>query len=433
MSDAFYHKGLAIEFDPSIPRLTIDGRVLPDDEVNEILASSLEAGEKTETLRQAAEKFIDESLLYKKREKDQQHHIAELRKGVKSWNQWRLDHLDIRPLLYELNCEKDLGYKDLTGVDFSNANLIQSDFTSSDPKGTKLEKANFHEANMGGADFRNADLTSANFCRADLYETNLSQANLHKANLQGAQLAKTKLVEAKLVECKVYGMAAWDLELEGSEQEDLIIRYRSRGETKNDEKNPEAEITLDDLEVAQFIYLLLSSPKMRKAIDKITSKVVLILGSFKKERMPILEAIKGELRDRKYVPALFNFPKPENRDLTDTVKLLAQMSRFIIIDLTDPHCTPYELQNVYDVTNIPIQCIILKGHQPFKMFWNLRNKRPDRVLIPVSYRDIVDLKESFDERVISPLLAAQAVLKEGSDNSDKEEADWEKKNEIDRD
>ena len=39
----------------------------------------------------------------------------------------------------------------------------------------------------------------------------------------------------------------------------------------------EPAITVDNLEVAQFIYLLLNNESVRRVIDTITSKVVLIL------------------------------------------------------------------------------------------------------------------------------------------------------------
>jgi hypothetical protein len=37
------------------------------------------------------------------------------------------------------------------------------------------------------------------------------------------------------------------------------------------------KITTDDIEIAQFLYLLIHNEKLRKVIDTITSKVVLIL------------------------------------------------------------------------------------------------------------------------------------------------------------
>jgi hypothetical protein len=55
--------------------------------------------------------------------------------------------------------------------------------------------------------------------------------------------------------CKVYGISAWDLDLTGACQSDLII-------TQGDEP----VLTVDGLEVAQFIYLLLDNAKIRDAI-----------------------------------------------------------------------------------------------------------------------------------------------------------------------
>ncbi len=98
----------------------------------------------------------------------------------------------------------------------------------------------------------------------------------------------------------------------------------------------ESPIQVDNLEVAQFIYLLLNNEKIRSVIDSITSKVVVILGRFTPERKAILDAIRDELRKRDYLPALFDFEKPASKDLTGTISTLANMARFIIADLTDP-------------------------------------------------------------------------------------------------
>jgi hypothetical protein len=51
-------------------------------------------------------------------------------------------------------------------------------------------------------------------------------------------------------------------------------------------------ITVDDLEVAQFVYLLLNNAKIRSAI------VVLILGRFTDDRKSVLDALRDELAKR---------------------------------------------------------------------------------------------------------------------------------------
>jgi hypothetical protein len=73
--------------------------------------------------------------------------------------------------------------------------------------------------------------------------------------------------------------------LDGVIQADLIITRKNQ-----------PEITVDNLEIAQFIYLLLNNERIRHVIDTITTKVVLILGRFTPERKAVLDALREELR-----------------------------------------------------------------------------------------------------------------------------------------
>ena len=57
----------------------------------------------------------------------------------------------------------------------------------------------------------------------------------------------------------------------------------------------EPVIPVGNLEVAQFIYLLLDKAKVRDVINTITTKVVLILGRFTPERKALLDALKDAL------------------------------------------------------------------------------------------------------------------------------------------
>ena len=130
----------------------------------------------------------------------------------------------------------------------------------------------------------------------------------------------------------------------------------------------EPEITVDNIEVAQFVYLLLYNPKIRDVIDTIGRKAVLILGRFTPERKAVLDALREELRKRDYVPILFDFDKPASQDLTATVSTLAHLARFIIADLSDPSSIPYELATVVPTTPIPVQPILFSSCSEFAMF-----------------------------------------------------------------
>src|SRR5262249_33702105 len=158
-------------------------------------------------------------------------------------------------------------------------------------------------------------VVEANLDGAHLNRANLNRAHLNRASLMTANLVDADLTGADLTGCRVHGVAAWGLKLDQeTKQHNLII-------TREDEP----AITVDDIEVAQFVYLMLNNQKVRHVIDTITSKVVLILGRFTQERLPVLEALRKELRQREYLPILFDFEKARSRTTDETVTLLARM------------------------------------------------------------------------------------------------------------
>ena len=163
----------------------------------------------------------------------------------------------------------------------------------------------------------------------------------------------------------------------------------------------EPEITVDNIEVAQFIYLMLHNQKIRDVIDTITSKAVLILGRFTDERKAVLDGLRDELRKRNYLPIMFDFDKPASQDLIATVSTLAHLARFIIADLTDPSSIPYELATVVPTTPVPVQPILLSGSSEFAMFQDLR-RRHHWVLTTHRYASQAQLIADLVEKVIRP-------------------------------
>ena len=219
---------------------------------------------------------------------------------------------------------------------------------------------------------------------------NCNDANLTGANLEKCLLVKTNMNGATLTGCRVYGISAWDVKLEKAVQSNLII-------TPKDQPT----IQVDNLEVAQFIYLLLNNQKIRHVIDTITSKVVLILGRFIDERKAVLEAIRDELRKRDYLPVLFDFEKPSSRDITETVSTLAHMARFVIADITDARSIPQELMAIVpSLPSVPVQPLLLASQREYGMFEHF--KRYPWVLEPVLYDDQQKLLAELAEKVIVP-------------------------------
>src|SRR4051794_36036669 len=131
-------------------------------------------------------------------------HMAIALSGVAEWNTWRDSHLRVQPDLTRI----DLSGRDLRGIDFRGVGLFKAD--------------------LSGADLRGAILR---------------QSILIKTNFEGADLTGAH----------VYGASVWDVNLNGTIQRDLVITDRF-----------EPTITVDNLEVAQFIHLLLRNSKIRE-------------------------------------------------------------------------------------------------------------------------------------------------------------------------
>ena len=365
-------------------------------------------------------------------------HLAKLKEGVDAWNQWRKQRPTFEPDLSGAGLGRaNLGGASLVRADFSGANLSEAYLSRANFNGANLRGANLNtadltgaylgaadlsgaylrEAHLCGADLRAANLSEtdlfgadlsmaklygANLSGADLFGADLSKAELYRANLRGADLTRATLINtnlegANLTACKVYGISAWNLKLEGAIQANLVITPPG-----------ESPIQVDNLEVAQFIYLLLNNQKIRSVIDTITSKVVLILGRFTPERKVVLDAIRDELRKRDYLPVLFDFEKPASRNLTETISTLAHMARFVIADITDAKSIPQELMAIVpNMPSVPVQPLLLASQQEYGMFEHFRNY--PWVLKEVLYDDQQTLLAELSEKVIAP---AEAKAKE---------------------
>jgi uncharacterized protein YjbI with pentapeptide repeats len=325
-----------------------------------------------------------------------QEQLETLRSWVESWNRWRKKHPKVQIDLSEANLtgadlvranlsradlsEANLSEAGLSGADLSEADLREADLSRANLRGTDLSQANLILAELNETDLKGAvligtqineltqidakwrqvweivnrgagglGLSQANLSRADLSGADLKGADLSRADLRRATLTDTNLSQANLTGCSIYGISAWKLNLEGAIQTDLVI---------SDED--ESIITVDNIEVAQFIYLLLNHKNLRNVLDTVTERGVLILGRFGDGGLEMLQAIAAKLRELKYLPIIFDFEKPEARNYTETIKTLAGLSRFVIADLSGPS-VPQELYATVPHFKIPFVPIIEKG------------------------------------------------------------------------
>lgn len=164
------------------------------------------------------------------------------------------------------------------------------------------------------------------------------------------------------------------------------------------------------IEVVPFVSLLIDNPKIGHVINAAADKVVLLLGRFRDHEQCVLNAIKEALPSFGYVPVVFDFDEPENRDTIETVAVLAGISNFVIADLSRPRSAALEAHLVIPAIAVPFVPIIHKREQPFSMFTALQRKYP-WVLRTVQYRDEKDLMRKLKRRVIRPAELKAATIR----------------------
>ncbi len=209
------------------------------------------------------------------------------------------------------------------------------------------------------------------------------------ANLQGAVVLESILLRANFDGSYIHGISAWDVQLEGAKQDSLVIS--SFGEPT---------ITVDNLEVAQFIYLLLNHKKLRDVFNAMTERGVLLLGRFGGSGLQVLQAIAAKLREGNYLPIIFDFERPQDRNYTETIKTLAGFARFVIADLSGPS-VPQELYATVPHFKIPFVPIIEANRKPYSLAVDIF-EYPWVIWPPITFTTIEELLEQMPTKVIVP-------------------------------
>ncbi|TET10396.1 MAG: pentapeptide repeat-containing protein [Candidatus Atribacteria bacterium] len=276
--------------------------------------------------------------------------------------------------MYDTNLEDAI----LIGSDFKNAHLDRSNLSGTNSRNTCFENASMndcwilfanlrntnlnnaylHNAKLNYSYLNNSNLTITNLESSDLSCVTFKKASLIETNLTSCNLNEVDLSDAKLINCNIYGVSTWKLETNHNTiMKDLIIT-----KVHPDGKLP--KITTNDLEIAQFLYLIINNKKIKNVIDRMRTHCVLILGSFSEDKTDgicpkvVLEKIKEILPRYNFIPIVFDFDPSKKLDFLSTVKTLALLSSFVIVDLSIAAGQLIELGNLVQVTPVPFIPII---------------------------------------------------------------------------
>ena len=367
------------------------------------------------------------------------------------WNQWRQGHPRVVPDLRGLVLaggflrgfnlrrarldDANLTRADLAGVHLEGASLKGAKLISAELSSVHAQKVNLSGANCRGAtlsqgDFRgavcldgtylaHANLRGANFTRARLIEATLSQADLTSACFDGADLTQASLSDAILDETSFLGT-----KLQGTHVVGTFIR-RVKTDDKTDqhglfvdvhvawERRPGEMIKFteaNDIRVAQFHNIVDEPGSVGKLLAATTKRVVLILGRFLPRRKSVLDRLAKALGERGKIAVIFDFPSPEDREVSDTVRFIAGMAEFIVVDLTKASSIPLELQATIPDLMIPVIPIIQSGYPVFSMFSDLE-RRYFWIQPTVSYKDAGQLVKYVDDAIIARAESAAEQIK----------------------
>lgn len=264
--------------------------------------------------------------------------------------------------------------------------LVEANMSRSKMRDTLLTGANLTGASLQDAELRGVDLS-----RSTLEDCSLVGAVLNNVDLEFARLINTNLSSATLAKCYVYGISCWDARTdEHTKQEELIVQ-----------RNP--LLTVPTLDIAQFLYLLLNNRNIRQVIDTLTTKLVLILGRFSPERKKILELFRLAFRHSDYVPIIFDFEGPQNRDTQETVTTLARLSRAVIADISEPRSVPQELSAIVEsLPSVTVLPILQQGCEPWGMYDHIRKYPWVR---PVRFYSCTppDLQDIFVDEIVASI------------------------------
>jgi hypothetical protein len=122
-------------------------------------------------------------------------HVEVLRRGPRSWNQWRAQNPSLTPNLTGLAlsvAERQMGPISGGPINFSFTRLRHASL-----RFATLTGANLEMADLSDADLSDARLEGANLRGADLSETRLDRADFAGAKFGGVNLAGASLLEAR--------------------------------------------------------------------------------------------------------------------------------------------------------------------------------------------------------------------------------------------
>jgi uncharacterized protein YjbI with pentapeptide repeats len=301
-----------------------------------------------------------------------------LMQGAKVWNAWRERNPGpvhfAKPHWYDSPAPGGLQVKGANRINFSAMNLSGVSIFGAFAEGLNLRDSLFEDAHFEEGDFSRADFGGATFHNTKFNKTILTGANFDGATFVNCNLNRVNLVGAyfhvkEITETVVYGIAAWDLQTSDDMKQSKLVIERTYELYSDLIQQGKVPMMVDDIELAQFVYYLTNHKKMRDALNILNERGVLLLGRFKDGGLERLYFMREWFQGKGYMPMIFDFARPENLSLTETIVTMAGLSKFVVVDLSGSS-VPAELQAILSQIKKPV----LAFGDPYALFQDLADQ-----------------------------------------------------------
>ena len=232
-----------------------------------------------------------------------------------------------------------------------------------------FEASHFEEGDFSRADFRGATFRSTKFNKTILTGANLDGATFVNCNLNRVNLVGASFCVKEITETVVYGIAAWDLVTSDEMKQSRLVIERTHDLYSDFIQQGKIPMMVDDNELAQFVYYLNDHKKIRDMLNILNDKGILLLGRFKDGGLERLYSVREWLQSKGYMAMIFDFARPDNLSLTETVITMAGLSKFIFVDLSGAS-VPAELQAILSQVKKPV----LAFGDPYSLFPDLADQ-----------------------------------------------------------
>ncbi|MFZ0160571.1 MAG: pentapeptide repeat-containing protein [Kineosporiaceae bacterium] len=305
-----------------------------------------------------------------------------IRRGVDFWAQWQQENPGgsqfAKPNWYDCPDPSGAQIKGHNRINFDGYTLKNAAIYDAFAEGIGIRDAiidgcRFEEGDFSRADFSNTCFVGTHFNKTILTDSCFDGASFINCNLNRVNLTGARFCLKEITETVVYGISAWDLRTCEAMQQSKLVIERTYDLYSDLVERGQIPVTVDNIELAQFIHYLSDHKKMRDTINILNARGVLLLGRFRDGGLDRLYRIRDWLLTKNYTPMIFDFGRPDSLDLTETVVTMAGLSRLVLADLSGGS-VPQELHAILGAFEKPV--IAFSEQDPYALLKDLMRKNP---------------------------------------------------------